>query len=131
MRFLPSRHRCVDQAVRAQKVISESTRPAASVTATHEKTVVSAAPAESAFPGFTHTLSGNLHHPLSRLLVQLVIVIALVQLAGRVCRLIGQPAVVGEIVTRHPAWPLFVRTARAGRVRLRVSSQFASKRCAC
>ena len=54
---------------------------------------------ESALSGLTSNLHANFEHPLSRVLVQLLIVIALAQLAGRLCRRIGQPAVVGEIIT--------------------------------
>ena len=53
----------------------------------------------SAIAGVTKNLQANFHHPLSRLLVQLFVIIAVAQLAGRVCKRIGQPAVVGEIVT--------------------------------
>jgi Kef-type K+ transport system membrane component KefB len=73
--------------------------PPRTATAVLEQATVVAAPAESAFAGLTRNLRTNLDHPLSRLLVQLFVVIALTQLAGRVCRRIGQPAVVGEIVT--------------------------------
>ena len=59
---------------------------------------VPAAPAESALAGLTQNLRANFEHPLSRLFVQLLIVIVLAQLAGRICRRIGQPAVVGEII---------------------------------
>jgi Kef-type K+ transport system membrane component KefB len=61
--------------------------------------MVVATPAESAFSSFTRNLRANFDQPLSRLLVQLFLVIALAQLAGRVCRRIGQPAVIGEIIT--------------------------------
>jgi Kef-type K+ transport system membrane component KefB len=77
---------------------SELPHPAA-VTAAPEPPAVAAAPAESSFSGLTKSLRANLAHPLSHLLVQLFVVIALSQLAGRFCRRIGQPAVVGEIMT--------------------------------
>jgi Kef-type K+ transport system membrane component KefB len=73
--------------------------PPSRTTADLQETMGAAAPAESAFTGLTRNLQVNVGHPLSRLLVQLLIVISLAQLAGRVCRRIGQPAVVGEIVT--------------------------------
>lgn len=77
-----------------------STLPApAAATAAAGKTIVVAKPAESALSGFAENLRANFDHPLSHLLVQLLVVIALAQLAGRVCRRIGQPAVVGEIIT--------------------------------
>lgn len=73
--------------------------PPLAATAVPQTATPTAVPAESAFATFTSHLSSNLQHPLSRLFAQLLLVIALVQLAGRVCRRIGQPAVVGEIIT--------------------------------
>lgn len=70
--------------------------PAATVVA--EKAIVAAMPAESTFSGLTKNLEANFHHPLSRLFVQLLLVIVLAQVAGRICRRVGQPAVVGEII---------------------------------
>src|SRR6185436_4483757 len=64
-----------------------------------QTTEVTAAVAESAFSGLTRNLRTNLNHPLSHLLVQLFVVIALSHLMGRVFKRFGQPAVVGEIVT--------------------------------
>lgn len=60
---------------------------------------VIAAPAASAYSGLTRNLKTNLAHPLGHLLMQLFIVIALSQLVGCIFRRIGQPAVVGEIIT--------------------------------
>lgn len=68
-------------------------------TAVKEKTTAVATPTGSSVSGLTRGLRGNLAHPLSHLLVQLSVVIALSQLASRIFRRIGQPAVVGEIVT--------------------------------
>jgi Kef-type K+ transport system membrane component KefB len=62
------------------------------------KAAVAAAPVEPAFVGLAKTLRSHFNNPLGQLLVQLVVVIALAQLAGRVFRRLGQPAVVGEIV---------------------------------
>ena len=73
-------------------------RPPLTTTAVAEKALPVAAPAEPAFSAFARNLRVNFDHPLSRLLVQLLVVIALAQLAGRLCRRIGQPAVVGEII---------------------------------
>ncbi len=73
--------------------------PAQAATAVPEKILPVVAPAESALSGFASNLGTNFHHPLSRLFVQLLVVIALVQLASRVCRRVGQPAVIGEIIT--------------------------------
>jgi Kef-type K+ transport system membrane component KefB len=64
-----------------------------------EKMAVAAAPGESAFSELTRTLRANIGHPMSQLFLQLLVVIALAQVAGRLCKGIGQPAVVGEIIT--------------------------------
>jgi Kef-type K+ transport system membrane component KefB len=63
-----------------------------------ERTMVVVTPAESSIAGLTRNLSAHLVHPLSNLLVQLFVIVVLSQVAGRICRRIGQPAVVGEIV---------------------------------
>jgi Kef-type K+ transport system membrane component KefB len=73
--------------------------PPRSATKVLEQVPVVATQTESALPGLVRGLETNLDHPLSRLLVQLLIVIALSRLMIRVFRRIGQPAVVGEIVT--------------------------------
>jgi Kef-type K+ transport system membrane component KefB len=72
--------------------------PPTAAIVTPEKATVVAASAESAVSGFTRNLRANFDHPLSRLLLQLLVVIALAQVAGRLCKRIGQPAVVGEII---------------------------------
>src|SRR5262245_26552436 len=51
------------------------------------------APAESAYSG----LGKNLREPVSRLFLQLLIIIAVSRLAGRAFALCGQPSVVGEM----------------------------------
>lgn len=72
--------------------------PQPAIAVVPEQMTVVAAPAESSLSGLTRTLEANLAHPLSHLLVQLFVIIALSQLAGRIFRRMGQPAVVGEIV---------------------------------
>jgi Kef-type K+ transport system membrane component KefB len=57
-----------------------------------------AAEQTTALSGLSKTLKANFDHPLGRLFLQLLVVIALAQLAGRAFRRMGQPAVVGEIV---------------------------------
>lgn len=86
-------------AIRSVLYFGSALPPPATVTAAPGQTPVIATTTESAFTGFTRNFRANSTHPLSRLLVQLFVVIALAQLAGRVCRRIGQPAVVGEIIT--------------------------------
>lgn len=72
--------------------------PPEGATAVASKTIETTATAESALSGLTRTLKANLDNPLGHLLMQLFGVIALAGLAGRVCKRIGQPPVVGEIV---------------------------------
>jgi Kef-type K+ transport system membrane component KefB len=86
-------------AIRSVLYFGSALPPPATVTAASGQTPVIATTTESVFSGFTRNFRANSTHPLSRLLVQLFVVIALAQLAGRVCRRIGQPAVVGEIIT--------------------------------
>lgn len=86
-------------AIRSVLYFGSALPPPATVTAASGQTPVIATTTESVFTGFTRNFRANSTHPLSRLLVQLFVVIALAQLAGRVCRRIGQPAVVGEIIT--------------------------------
>jgi Kef-type K+ transport system membrane component KefB len=64
-----------------------------------EKSTVTSAPVESAIHMLPGSLQAGINHPLSRLFLQLLVVIGLAQAAGRFCRRIGQPAVVGEIIT--------------------------------
>ncbi|MGV3659333.1 MAG: cation:proton antiporter [Prosthecobacter sp.] len=58
---------------------------------------VSAAAPASAFDGMVKALQTNFEHPLSRLFVQLIVIIAASQLMGRLFKRMGQPAVVGEM----------------------------------
>lgn len=64
-----------------------------------EKALAITTSAHSAVATLANNLRANFDHPLSRLLVQLLVIIALAKGAGRLCRHIGQPAVVGEIIT--------------------------------
>ena len=61
------------------------------------QTAVAAEPT-TALSGLSKTLKANFDTPLSHLFLQLFVVIALAQLAGRAFRRMGQPAVIGEIV---------------------------------
>jgi Kef-type K+ transport system membrane component KefB len=73
--------------------------PPSLMTAAAGHVIEGAAATESSVSGLTKNLSSNFNHPLSHLLVQLVVVIALSHLVGRVFKRFGQPAVVGQIVT--------------------------------
>lgn len=47
---------------------------------------------------FTDTVSHNLQHPLALLLAQVISIILIAKLFGLICRKIGQPTVVGEMI---------------------------------
>lgn len=47
---------------------------------------------------FSQTLAANLHHPLAVLLSQMVVIVAAAKLFGFLCKKIGQPSVVGEMI---------------------------------
>ncbi|MCH5688584.1 cation:proton antiporter [Niabella sp. W65] len=47
---------------------------------------------------FTDSLSHNLQHPLALLLAQIITIILVAKLLGWICRKIGQPTVVGEMI---------------------------------
>ncbi len=47
---------------------------------------------------FMDILMANLHHPLAVLLSQIVVVVAVAKLFGFLCKKIGQPSVVGEMI---------------------------------
>lgn len=47
---------------------------------------------------FVDTLLFNLHHPLAVLLSQMVVIVAVAKLFGFICKKIGQPSVVGEMI---------------------------------
>jgi Kef-type K+ transport system membrane component KefB len=51
----------------------------------------------AALSGLLQGLQANLHHPLSHLFVQLLVIIAIAHLMGRVAVRMGLPAVVGEM----------------------------------
>jgi len=50
------------------------------------------------FDMFTEVVSDNLHHPLTTLLIQIIVVLIAVRLFGYLFQRIGQPGVIGEIV---------------------------------
>ena len=52
---------------------------------------------ESALSGLVEGLSQNVHHPLSRLFVQLLVIISASRLVGDIFTRLGQPGVVGEM----------------------------------
>jgi len=74
-----------------------------------------ASAAPSAWSAMQQDLLSSLEHPLSRLFVQLVIIIAASQVMGKIFTLVGQPAVVGEMAAGILLGPsLFGLLAPAG-----------------
>jgi len=53
---------------------------------------------DSAWGNFLHTLLDSVAHPVSILLVQIVVILIAVRIFGWICKKIGQPTVVGEII---------------------------------
>ena len=47
---------------------------------------------------FITSMSNNLHHPLAILLAQIITIILVARFFGWVCRRIGQPTVIGEMI---------------------------------
>lgn len=52
----------------------------------------------SYFQQFMESFVQNLHHPLAILLLQIVVIILVARIFGWICKKIGQPTVIGEIV---------------------------------
>ncbi len=55
-------------------------------------------PTESALGMFISMLTENLVHPLTMLFIQIIAVLLVVRLFGYICKYIGQPGVIGEIL---------------------------------
>lgn len=53
---------------------------------------------QSQWQDFLDSLSLNLHHPLATLLAQIIVIILIVRIFGWICKKIGQPTVIGEIL---------------------------------
>lgn len=63
---------------------------------------------ESPWTQFVDTFSTNLRHPLSVLLLQIITIILTARVFGSICRKIGQPSVVGEILAGIFLGPSFI-----------------------
>jgi Kef-type K+ transport system membrane component KefB len=57
-----------------------------------------ARPADGEAPALTHLLHENLRHPVSVLLIQVIVIVVAARLAGALFHRIGQPPVIGEMV---------------------------------
>lgn len=62
------------------------------------KTQVAASGKDNHWLSFTDSLSHNLHHPLAILLAQIITIIVVARIFGWICKWLGQPTVMGEIV---------------------------------
>ena len=62
------------------------------------------------FVQFLKSLSTNFEHPLALLLAQIVIIVLMARLLGWVCRKIGQPSVIGEIIAGIVLGPSLIGT---------------------
>lgn len=61
-------------------------------------TQVATSLSDNAFSIFKNVISGNLHHPLTILLFQIIVILIAVRLFSYLFKYIGQPGVIGEIV---------------------------------
>jgi len=62
----------------------------------------------SHWQNFSSTISSNVGHPLPILLMQIVIIILFARLLGWLCKKIGQPSVIGEILAGIALGPSFM-----------------------
>ncbi len=73
-----------------------------------ESDVVKVVSDKSVFESFTATLLDNLQHPLALLLAQIITIVLVARVFGWICKKIGQPAVIGEIIAGIALGPSFV-----------------------
>src|SRR5690606_23331427 len=62
------------------------------------KNIVRPSEGEAAWDEFKASLSYNLEHPLAILIAQMITIILIARLFGWICKKIGQPSVVGEMI---------------------------------
>lgn len=74
------------------------------------RNIVVASSQEGDWGSFVGTLRANLTHPLAILLVQIITILLVARLFGWVCKKIGQPAVIGEMVAGIVLGPSLVGT---------------------
>src|SRR6218665_432825 len=65
-------------------------------------------PATSAFDTIKETLHHNVTHPLAILLLQIITIIVTARVFGFLCKKIGQPSVIGEIIAGIFLGPSFI-----------------------
>jgi len=73
------------------------------------RNIIIPASGKSQWSEFMGSLQNNLEHPLAILLVQIVTIILAARLLGWVCKKIGQPTVIGEIVAGILLGPSFLK----------------------
>ncbi|WP_010250083.1 cation:proton antiporter [Myroides injenensis] len=73
-----------------------------------ESNVVKVNSGNSSWGDFLITLENNLKHPLALLLAQIVTIVLVARIFGWICKKIGQPAVIGEIIAGIALGPSFL-----------------------
>lgn len=73
-----------------------------------ESDVVQVVSDKSVFENFKATLLDNLQHPLALLLAQIITIVLVARVFGWICKKIGQPSVIGEIIAGIALGPSFV-----------------------
>jgi len=64
----------------------------------HDRNIIIPQSGKSQFQEFIAAMQHNLQHPLAILLAQIITIIIIARLLGWVCKKIGQPSVIGEII---------------------------------
>jgi len=72
------------------------------------RTIVVPESGKSQWMEFMNSLENNLTHPLAILLIQIVTIILAARLLGWICKKIGQPTVIGEIIAGILLGPSFI-----------------------
>lgn len=73
-----------------------------------ESDVIKVVSDKSVFESFKATLLDNLQHPLALLLAQIITIVLVARVFGWICKKIGQPSVIGEIIAGIALGPSFV-----------------------
>ncbi|MDM1038083.1 cation:proton antiporter [Myroides odoratimimus] len=73
-----------------------------------ESNVVKVVSDKSIFENFLDTIQDNLNFPLALLLAQIVTIVLVARVFGWICKKIGQPSVIGEIIAGIALGPSFV-----------------------
>lgn len=76
----------------------------------HGRAVVAPESTNSPWDDFTASLLHNLQHPLALLLAQIVTIIIVARFFGWICKKIGQPTVIGEIIAGIALGPSLLAT---------------------